>query len=227
MNKLMEFCEYIIWLFVGNLLFLVANLPFVLFYLFVGLDRAAEYRLLFLISLIPLGPAFTALLSAMNRLVRYKDVSIFRDFTKAYKANFKISTAAASIQLTLVFVLLTNIEVIGKLEAGFLFTPFFKLLTCILLLMTFYIYPVIARYHVTVTGVLKTALVLTISKPMTTVGNLVLLLFTFVLVQLKASYAILFVASILCYLIMFFQKHLFASIEKAILPVKASHIEAD
>ena len=41
-----------------------------------------------IICCIPIGPAATALLSVMGKLIREKDINITKDFFKAYKANF-------------------------------------------------------------------------------------------------------------------------------------------
>lgn len=82
----------LIWFFWGNFYFLLLNIP-LLFVLTVLLSNGAkapseEFIQIMIICCIPIGPATTALLSVMGKLIREKDIHITRDFFKAYKSNF-------------------------------------------------------------------------------------------------------------------------------------------
>ena len=78
--------RYLYYFFLTNFYFIVCNLLFfIVFYL---ADFVFENILLFYITLIPMGPTITAVLSSMGKLVREKDLHPTKDFFIAYKTNF-------------------------------------------------------------------------------------------------------------------------------------------
>src|ERR1035437_608174 len=84
--------NYIFWFFLGNLYFLLLNIP-LLFILIVLLSNGTNslpegFTTIIVLCCIPIGPAATALLSVMGKLIREKDINITKDFFKAYKTNF-------------------------------------------------------------------------------------------------------------------------------------------
>lgn len=214
MNKLLSFFEYVMSFFISNLIFVVCNLPIILFLFLFDIKDVGNYTPLFMLCLLPLAPSLTALLYTMNRLIKFKSISVFRDYFRAYKQNFSISIKTGAIQIILIVSLLTNLNKLHKLSWGYLITPFMYVILFLLCMMCLYLYPLIAKFHIRLLEAYKASLILTITKPLNTITNILIFMFALILFQIKASYAILFTASIICYLIMLNQKRIFEDIEQ-------------
>ena len=84
MDKILGFCEKL-WYVIGtNILFLFSNLPALLFFLFVGVSQVRTCLPLFLLCMVPMGPALSALFYTMNRLLSRTETGAWRDYRKAY-----------------------------------------------------------------------------------------------------------------------------------------------
>lgn len=87
-SPLYTISNYIWYFFISNFYFMLLSFPLIL------TTAAFKEKLLsdgfgfFLISLLFEGPAITALLSIMGKLIREKDISVTKDYFKAYKVNF-------------------------------------------------------------------------------------------------------------------------------------------
>ena len=69
MDKILGFCEKLWYVIGANLLFLLSNLPALLFFLFVGASQVRTCLPFFLLCMVPAGPALSALFYTMNRLL--------------------------------------------------------------------------------------------------------------------------------------------------------------
>ena len=184
LEKLLTFFNYIFWFFMLNIFFSILNIPVILFFLFVGLSNITTYLPLFLVSLIPFGASFTALLYCMRKLVKYKDLDLFSDFIKGLKYNWKQSTLMWCGELFLIFLLSFNLRIFS--------TVYYSLpLTCVFIVL----------------------MVLTFTKPVVSIGNIVIFLFSLMLFEISPGTTVIFMASIVSYLIMFLNKNLLESLE--------------
>ena len=104
MDKIMEVCEKILYFLKINILFLISNLPALLFFLFVGISRVREYLPFFLLCLLPAGPAFSAVLFSMNRMLHGIETGAWRDYKKGYTDEFIKKILLAAVQAVLVWV---------------------------------------------------------------------------------------------------------------------------
>lgn len=68
-EKISGFCEKVCYFFTINLLFIISNLPILLFLLFVGAGQIRECLPLFLLYLVPMAPALSSVMYTMNRLI--------------------------------------------------------------------------------------------------------------------------------------------------------------
>ena len=59
-EKVLGICEKICYFFTVNLLFIISNIPVLLFLLFVGAGQIRECLPLFLLCLLPMAPALSA-----------------------------------------------------------------------------------------------------------------------------------------------------------------------
>lgn len=209
----MNICNYIMWFFIGNLYFLICNLPLCFFFIFIGIKNVDTALPLFLLVSLPFGPAVTALLYVMGKLVKEKDLSITKSFFTSYKNNFKQSLLLWTLQLLLLTILHLNIQFFSISYFGYLLIPFFYIAIFLISVLGLYAYPLIAKFHISLLEVIKASLTISIYKFPITIGNLIILIFAMILIDAKPSYAVLFISSITCYLLMFLQKDLHKELE--------------
>lgn len=214
MSKLLNFFEYVMTFFIGNLLFAICNLPIILFLFLFDIKDINSYTPLFLLCLLPIAPALTALLYTMNRFNKLKSVSIFKDYFRSYKQNFIMALKAGGIQIILMLSILTNLNRLHKLSWGYMITPFMYIMLFLITMMSLYLYSLIAKFHINLLEAYKASLILTITKPLHTFTNILIFIFALVLFQIKASYMTLFAASLICYLLMFNQRKILEDIEQ-------------
>lgn len=105
MDKILGFCEKLWYVIGANLLFLLSNLPAILFFLFVGASQVRTCLPFFLLCMVPAGPALSALFYTMNRLLSKTETGVWRDYRKAYRDDWgqKYLLAAGHMFLILVF----------------------------------------------------------------------------------------------------------------------------
>lgn len=136
--------KYLYCFFLINFYFVVCNvLFFIVFYL---ADLVFENILLFYITLIPMGPSITAVLSSMGKFVREKDVNPTKDFFIAYKTHFIPTMKYWLIQLTMIFILL--IDILQTVTDTSLFSIVYLILLIVCLLIMIYALPIISRFEV-------------------------------------------------------------------------------
>lgn len=91
---------------VSNLLFLLANLLFL--FVFITFPLKLEHSLIYLVALLPMGPALTALFFSMGQLVRTGDLAPVKDFLRAYRTNLWLSMKYWFLQLVLSAIMLID-----------------------------------------------------------------------------------------------------------------------
>lgn len=136
--------KYIYYFFITNFYFVVCNILF--FIVFILVDFVYENILLYYITLIPMGPSITALLSTMGKLAREKEVSPTSNYFKAYKANFLSTMKYWLIQLTIIFILLIDFNY--STNHSNILSPVFLILLIVSLFIMLYAFPIISRFEV-------------------------------------------------------------------------------
>lgn len=210
--------NYIFWFFLGNLYFLLMNIPLLyilLAFLANGSNPTPEgFTTIIVVCSLPVGPAATALLSVMGKLIREKDVNITKDFFKAYKTNFFQSLFFWALEI--VIILLLSIDIRYFISSSFprIFTIIIFIGMVYILLMSLYIFPIISRFYLTTKDIIKTAAHYTITKIHITILNVASFLVAGFLFFKVSTFVLLFVSSIICYLIMFYQQKILLEIEE-------------
>ncbi len=209
--------SYILWFFLGNLYFVLFNIPmlFILIVLSTTTSKAItqEFTPIFIICCFPIAPAATALLSVMGKLIREKDISISKDYFKAYKTNFIQSTFFGALEILIISILFIDIKF--SISSGYprLLTIALLLIMTFVFLMGIYVFPIISRFYLTTKDILKLAAHYTIKK-----FNITLLCFSNFLIAgfifFKIStFILVFLSSIICYSILFYQQKILIEIE--------------
>lgn len=167
------------------------------------------FYILSVVAMIHIGPALTALFYVTNRKVREDDGYLFKDYFTSYKMNYKQSLIISSILFVVLYVLniniaaLTGINVfstilyllnLGPEPAAVADTIFnFGMMKNILfpvqffilmeiLFTTIFIFPVLARFHMSTKEIVKNAFILANKHLLTTLGCIVLTVAIFLLI---------------------------------------------
>lgn len=116
-------------------------------------------NLLFILCSIPLltiGPSLTALYHCTLRIVKGTHTGTLKTFFHAFKSNFKNSMVVWLGSLLLFFILYNNLTFLQQMDGSFAAVLFYMtiFLAVFLLMITAYIYPVLAAFE----GNLKTLL---------------------------------------------------------------------
>lgn len=214
LEKILTLFNYIFWFFMLNIFFIVLNIPVILFFMFIGLRNVTTYLPLFLISLIPFGASFTALLYCMRKLIKYKDISLIEDFKKGLKYNFKQSTIMWSLELLLIFLLSFNLRFFSTTYYNLILSSLFIGFLIITLLTTTYIFVLISRFSMNSMEILRASVILTFTKPLISVGNVLIFLFTLILFEISPGTTVIFMGSIASFLVMLLNKNLLENLEE-------------
>ena len=212
-EKILTLFNYIFYFLVLNLFFFILNIPIVLFFLFVGISNITTYLPLFLLCAIPFAVSFTTLIYCMNKLIKDGEISLVNDFIKGIKSNFKNTTIIWIVELFLIFILFTNIKFFSLVSKNILLSSLSTCMLVLLLLITPHIFMLTSKFSINIKNTIKSAFILTITRPIITISNIVCLLTTLILFEINPGTTVLFMASISTFLLAFINKDLLKELE--------------
>lgn len=100
------------------------------------------------IPLITIGANMTALYYVSFKIVREEEYSLFKDYWKSFKGNFKQATILWSLILIVGFSLIFYVQYFDVLaNMNFLLKLFFSILLCIYLIYFVYVFPLLSRFE--------------------------------------------------------------------------------
>ncbi|HEY5583275.1 MAG TPA: DUF624 domain-containing protein [Ruminiclostridium sp.] len=208
--------NYIFWLLMGSLYFMVLNIPLLLILLIffaVGNNPLPPYfTTVLFICCVPIGPAVTALLSVMGKLVREKDINITKDFFQAYKTNFKQALFLWIIQLALFQMFIFDAKIFVGYGFSIVFSWLMYAFAFFLFLISLYVFPILSRFSMKSSHIFKLSVYFCIKRFYITFSNICIIVIVGYIFT-KYSFIILFAASIIAYMIMYFEKKILAEIE--------------
>ena len=212
--------NYILWFVMGNIYFLLLNLPFVyvLFAILLNGNNKLPggFSILFLLCCIPIGPAVTALLSVMGKLIREKDVNLTKDFFKAYKENFFQALYFWSIGIFMIGLLSFDIRYLIDNNYPSILAIILYIVIAIIIIMGLYIFPIISRFYLKFSDILKFSAYYAVKKIHTTIMNLFSFAIIGFLFYKGLTFVLIFVSSVICFLIMFYEQTILLEIEEKI-----------
>lgn len=221
MNNKKEFGEglvfiisnYLWWFVLGNFYFTLLNLPLtiLMFCLLTGIiiNPAPWFVAL---CFIPMGPALTALLGAMGKLLRKKDVNITHDFFKTYKNSFKQSLLFWTLEVVALVVIYVDIQYV--LARQTILVYFFYVLTFFILQLGLYALCIISRFYLKTSAILRISCAYTILHFKTSLMNLCILTIAGYIFYKQPALSILFLMSLFCYCLMYNNIKILKSIEE-------------
>ena len=201
--------NYFYCFFMGNLYFALLNIPLMILLFMYSQPNNPQLSLLeIFICCLPIGPAFTALLGAMGKLVREKDINITKDYFKMYKTNFKQSFLLWSLLLAVLTILYVDIKTV-KNELFYLFLLLFALV----LIIAFYMFPIISRFYLKTNEVIIMSVIYAFTQIKTTILIITTLLACYAIFNTAPGISILFIMSLLFYGIMYCENNLLKKFE--------------
>lgn len=212
-EKIFDSFNYVFWFFLLNLFFMLFNIPLILFFIFVGISNIFKYFPLFLVCLLPTMPAFTSLLYCMNKIIVNKDLNIIKDFINGIKLNFKQSFLIWFIELLLIIIIYFNIRFFSLVKYNLILVCLFSLVTIVLAAVTPFIYILISRFKMKTIDILRTSFILCFTRPVLTITNLLLFIFSLILFEITPGTIILFISSIFSFSLLFINKSLLQELE--------------
>lgn len=222
MSKKREFGEgpiftvtnYIWWFILGSFYFLLLNIPFTATLMLLNHVQTGAPLLLFLSS-IPLGPAATALFSAMGKLVREQDVDITKDFFKAYKKNFVQSLGMWIMELSLLFIMFYDIKFFSKQLPAL---SFFFIIPGLLIFNTgLYAFPILSRFYMKTSNIIKLSIYHSIKNLKITILNLCTIILSAVIFLKVSNLLLLFTISLVFFIIMYYENNVLKEIEEKLI----------
>lgn len=213
-EKILEACDRFLYFLKINLLFILFNIPVLMFFLFQGISQVRTYLPFFLLCMLPAAPALCAVFFSMNRLLHGVETTAWKDFKTGYTDSWGKKILLGVIQGTAVLVFWTNVEFFSVQAPVFPLTVIFFILFAAVLLMTPNLYLLASRYEMKLMDYIKGAVVLTITKPVLTIGNIAVTAFILMLIEIKAGTFVLFMASIYGFLVVFMSRNVIKALDE-------------
>lgn len=213
-EKFIGFCDKI-WYFIKvNFMFIISNIPVLAFFLFVGIGNIRVYLPLFLVSLLPMAPALSALMYAMNRMIHGVDSGAVKAYVKGYKSDFFQKIKLGAGQLLAVWILWTNIEFFTIQMPVLPLAILFSVLFAAAVLVTPNLYLLASRYEMKNMQIVRTALTLMVVRPVMTLGSIAALGIVLAAFEIVAGTAVLFMGSVYGFLIVFMNQRVLSQLEE-------------
>ncbi|MGL4572432.1 MAG: DUF624 domain-containing protein [Clostridium sp.] len=213
LDKIFDTFNYIFWFFVLNFFFMLLNIPVIWFFIFVGISNLFSYFPLFLVCLIPTVPAFTILLYCMGKLIRTRNIELITDFVKGFKLNFKQALLLWIGELLIIFTLYSNIQFFSNVVPNTILTCLFAGLLILLIAITPFIYILMSRFSMKSLPLIRSAFVLTFTRPLLTITNILLFAISLIIFEVVPGTSILFIVSIFAFLLVFCNRLLLSELE--------------
>lgn len=213
-NKIYTGSTYITNFFITNFWFLVMILPLILYlYKFKG-NLAMPIMLLLSILM---GPAVTTLFSVMGKLLREGEISPTKDFFHFYKINFLQSLLVGVLLNIAISMAYFDMDYFSS-KGNEVFSFFFLVLLALVILLSMYAYPIISRYNIRIVHLFKLSIKLLIKKIYISISciSIIIIVFGILRITRLSLIALLFGASIICYLIMKIERKMIDELEEEI-----------
>ncbi len=212
-EKVLGFCDKVWYFFTVNLLFVISNFPILLFLLFIGAGQIRECLPLFLLCLVPMAPALSAVMYTMNRLIHGTEGKAVKDYKKGYCSDFLQKVGLGAGQMLVIIMCWTNIEFFTLQVRIFPFTIIFMILFAAAVLVTPNLYMLASRYEMKNIQIAKTAVTLLTAKPVSALGNIVALGVVLAAFEISAGTTVLFMGSVYGFLVMFMNQSVLRKLE--------------
>lgn len=219
--------NYIWWFLVGNFYFWLLNIPMLLVVLGIISTVGSDNTLLFIVTLLPMSPALTALLSSMGKLIREKDINMTKEFFKAYKTNFVESAIFGFFEVLILGILYFDRVYFATTSSSATLQMAMLVMAIIFLaIINFYVLPIVSRFYLKKMQIVKLAIFYLFRRIHVAAAALAILYLLWTISLKGGSIILLFSASILCYIVMLFHTNTLNEIEAMLQPEDTNGLDA-
>ncbi|UFT98767.1 YesL family protein [Radiobacillus kanasensis] len=191
--------NYIYWLALVNVYFVVCNLLFLFFFL--TLIPSYSNIIVYCLTLIPTGPAIAALFYTLSKLIREKEISPTKDFFYGYKINFLDSLKVWVPMLVILSIIMMDIQYLSadpttrnQVISGILIVLFVLLGT-----LSIYVFSISSNFSFRVRDIYRLSMYYSFTRMKHTVGNIGIVLITLFLMFIVSDFLLLFIAGLVAY----------------------------
>lgn len=220
---LYTFSNYVYWILLTNIYFVATNAIFIFF--FMTLTPSFSNILLYILALIPSGPAISGLLYSMEKLVRTKELSPTTDFFYGYRSNLKGTFFLWIIILTVFFVLLVDLQYL-RITVTLVNQIIFIVVVALTLIWTMLSINMLiinAKYTFRIRDLVKLSAYYLFIKWKETIGNILILFLTVVATVITTDFLIVFIASLLALIMTFNAREMLKHIDGNFLKKSSSN----
>ena len=200
-KPLFSLLNHISWLLLGGIYFILLNIPLIFFFTVTSIDINQFSIVLLFICLIPFGLALGALYSTMGEIIREKDISFSSYFFRAYKNDFKSNLKVWLLELMLLTLFFVDYQYFYLNMPNKGLHIIFLILGIFVLILGLYAFPINCRFNIKLKALLKIAITL----------------LAFFIVSKIHAILVLFIPSILCYLLTMYDRPIFNELEQKFL----------
>jgi uncharacterized membrane protein YesL len=213
-ERIYGFCEKVCYFLIVNALFWLSNIPLICFIIFVGIKQIPTYLPLFMTALLPVPPAFAAVLYCMGRQLRGTEVRAFKDYKKGYREDLFLKLKLGAAQLFAIFILWTNTKYMSEYGLSLVSMLFFVAFIFTIIL-TPNLYLLASRYEMKFLDIVRVAVIITVTRPVCTLGYIAAFGFLLMLFELSAGTTVLFMISGYGFLVAFMSRSMLKFLEKS------------
>lgn len=201
--------NYFMWIFLSNLYFIICNIPLIYAMITFNGEWSISYSIMFIISVVPLGPAIVALLSTMDKLIREKDLSVTIDFFTSYKKGFKKSIIIWTIEILIMSIIVIDIGYF----TGTALWSFFIIMLIIAMFVFVNTNILMCRFNGNPRIIFSLAFIYGMKKITITVTSMVICIISMIILIKIPLLSVYFIFSIASYCIMYYSQMIFKKIE--------------
>jgi len=208
------FTNHVYWLMLINFYFVFCNLIFLFFYF--TLEPVFSNIVIYLAALVPTGPSLAALYYSISKIIHEKDLSPTKDFFYGYKINFKDALKLWLPLLTVIFILLVDIQyfnaeqtVMNQIQGGIILV-----ILLVIFVISLYAFPIHAAYNFRMRDTYRLSLYYSFTKIRATLGNISFMVITIFLMYITSDLIIILLISPVSYLMMLNSKEVMTDIKE-------------
>lgn len=195
------FANYIYWFILLTFYFSITNIIFFIFLLF--LERDFSNISLYLLSLVPTGPALSALFYCFDKMVKEKDLVPTRDFFSGYRKNFKDALKLWIPSLFIMFILIVDLQYHFVRDTTFsnIMSIFFLLLIVLFFLILLYAMQINTFFIFRIRDIYRLSAYYIVMNLKETLGNLGIVFVSLFVASITSNFLLVFFICVILYLI--------------------------
>ena len=205
--------NHIYALLMTNIYFVLTNI--ICLFFFVSLEPVFSNITLYFLALIPTGPAISALIYSIRKLIREKELSPLKDYFHGYKLNFKDTMKFWLPLLLLLYILIVDIHYFNSnpsIVNTILAVIFFiAIILAVVIAMNGFL--IVSGYNFRFKDLWKLSIFYSFTKVKITFGNISIVIITLFFLTVTSYFLLLFIGSLICYLFLLNSKGLLEDIQ--------------